>query len=72
VAIVWFTDDDRRRMREAVEERRFLDELAMRHARVADTTPLTPEQIRCVDRMRLLRLRPQPRSGPGSADGETD
>jgi len=58
VAIHWFTDADRQKMREAKEEQVFLDALCMKYARLADSTPLTPEQIRTVDRMSVLQLRP--------------
>lgn len=61
VTIIWFTDKDREDMRNAQDERVFLDALACKHARVADSTPLTPEQLRAIDRLSLLQLDPRPR-----------
>jgi hypothetical protein len=48
-------------LRDAKEESTFLDALLMMFAVEADSTPLTPEQMRLVDRLHLLKLDPRTR-----------
>ncbi|WP_147262992.1 hypothetical protein [Geodermatophilus sp. TF02-6] len=59
MTIRWFTDADRRDMRDAAEERAVTDQLEAEHA-TTGCIPMTAEQARLID---TLDLRPWDRLG---------